>query len=197
MARDARRGSQPARRGFPRAEAAIDAREAALFRGSWIGDYNDAYSFLQILKGGFGINLPRYESAAYDAALEAAGAAAGGPDARLLASAERQLLDDVPLIPLYFYVSKHLVAPRVHGWYDNVMNVTYSKDLTLQRGRDRPALQEIGAARRVPTPAGARRCPGMCPRTHRRSRPPRLQRITTLKSAIYANRPTWHDGCNS
>ena len=46
--------------------------------------------------------------------------------------AERQLLADVPLIPLYFYVSKHLVAPRVHGWYDTVMNVTYSKDLSLK-----------------------------------------------------------------
>jgi oligopeptide transport system substrate-binding protein len=111
---------------------AIDAREAVLFRGSWIGDYNDAYSFLQILKGGFGINLPRYQSAAYDAALETASVASGTDRAALLAKAERQLLEDVPLIPLYFYVSKHLVAPRVHGWYANVMNVTYSKDLTLQ-----------------------------------------------------------------
>jgi oligopeptide transport system substrate-binding protein len=110
---------------------AIDARETVLFRGSWIGDYNDAYSFLQILKGGFGINLPRYESAAYDAALEAAGAASGPERAAKLAEAERRLLADVPLIPLYFYVSKHLVAPRVRGWYDNVMNVTYSKDLSL------------------------------------------------------------------
>ena len=38
----------------------------------------------------------------------------------------------MPLIPLYFYVSKHLVAPRVEGWYDNVMNVTYTKDLSLK-----------------------------------------------------------------
>ena len=51
--------------------------------------------------------------------------------ATYLAAAERQLLADVPLIPLYFYVSKHLVAPRVSGWYDNVMNVTYSKDLSV------------------------------------------------------------------
>ena len=50
-------------------KAAIDAREAPLFRGSWIGDYNDAYSFLQVLKGGFGINLPRYASDPYDVAL--------------------------------------------------------------------------------------------------------------------------------
>jgi oligopeptide transport system substrate-binding protein len=112
-------------------KAAIDAREAPLFRGSWIGDYNDAYSFLQVLKGGFGINLPRYASDSYDVAL--AMAATSSPDKRgtWLAVAERQVLEDVPLIPLYFYVSKHLVAPRVNGWYDNVMNVTYSKDLSL------------------------------------------------------------------
>lgn len=112
-------------------KAAIDAREAALFRASWIGDYNDAYSFLQLLKGGFGINLPRYASAKFDQLLAAAQGASGEERAALLAAAERQLLEDAPLIPLYFYVSKHLVAPRVSGWYDNVMNVTYSKDLSI------------------------------------------------------------------
>ena len=113
-------------------KAAIDAREAPLFRGSWIGDYNDAYSFLQVLKGGFGINLPRYASDPYDVALAMAVVSTGDKRATYLAAAERQLLTDVPMIPLYFYVSKHLVAPRVTGWYDNVMNVTYSKDLSLK-----------------------------------------------------------------
>ena len=112
----------------------IDSREVEVFRGSWIADYNDAYSFLQVLRSGFGINLPRYSSAAYDGLLDEA-SSAGSAAARqaLLGEAERQLLRDVPLIPLYFYVSKHLVAPRVQGWYDNVMNVTYSKDLSLSR----------------------------------------------------------------
>jgi oligopeptide transport system substrate-binding protein len=117
-------------------KAAIDAREAPLFRGSWIGDYNDAYSFLQVLKGGFGINLPRYASDPYDVALAMAATAGADQRAAWLATAERQLLEDVPLIPLYFYVSKHLVAPRVTGWYDNVMNVTYSKDLSLARAEE-------------------------------------------------------------
>ena len=44
---------------------------------------------------------------------------------------ERTALADHPLIPLYFYVNKHLVKPEVHGWYDNVMNVLYSQDLEL------------------------------------------------------------------
>ncbi|HEU4516905.1 MAG TPA: peptide ABC transporter substrate-binding protein [Steroidobacteraceae bacterium] len=117
-------------------KAAIDAREAPLYRGSWIGDYNDAYSFLQVLKGGFGINLPRYASDPYDVALAMAAVAQGGERATYLAAAERQLLADVPLIPLYFYVSKHLVAPRVEGWYDNVMNVTYSKDLAVRATKE-------------------------------------------------------------
>jgi ABC-type oligopeptide transport system substrate-binding subunit len=112
-------------------KAAIDAREAALFRGSWLGDYNDAYSFLQVLKGGFGINLPRYASRDYDRLLASASTTRGAERAEILAAAERQLLEDVPLIPIYFYVSKHLVAPRVRGWYGNVMNVTYSRDLAL------------------------------------------------------------------
>ncbi len=50
----------------------------------------------------------------------------------LLQSAERVMLRDHPLIPLYFYVNKHLVKPQVQGWYDNVMNVVYSRDLSLR-----------------------------------------------------------------
>jgi oligopeptide transport system substrate-binding protein len=106
--------------------------EAEVFQSSWIGDYNDAWTFAEVLGGDFGINLPHYRSAAYDAWLARASAAVDPQQRRAaLESAERQLLADVPVVPLYFYVSKHLVAPRLRGWYDNVMNVVYSKDLAL------------------------------------------------------------------
>lgn len=110
----------------------IDSRQAVAFRGSWIADYNDTYSFLQVLRGGFGINLARYESAEYDKLLDVAGLATDPIErGATFAAAERRMLEDVPVVPLFFYVSKHLVAGRVQGWYDNVMNVTYSKDLSL------------------------------------------------------------------
>jgi oligopeptide transport system substrate-binding protein len=48
-----------------------------------------------------------------------------------LEAAETLMLADHPLIPLYFYVNKHLVKPEVRGWYDNVMNVVYSQDLSV------------------------------------------------------------------
>ncbi len=112
--------------------ADVDRGDVEVFRFGWNGDYNDPYTFAQYLKSDFGINLPRYRSGEYDTLLERA-AATIDPAARmaLLADAERRMLADTPLMPLYFYVNKHLVSPRVSGWYDNVMNVVYSQDLAL------------------------------------------------------------------
>jgi oligopeptide transport system substrate-binding protein len=107
--------------------------DVEMFRSSWVGDYNDAYTFAQYLKSDFGVNLPHYSNPAYDALLaEAQSQLDAGARRALLEQAERLMLRDTPLIPLYFYVDKHLVKPEVLGWYDNVMNVTYSKDLGLR-----------------------------------------------------------------
>ncbi len=103
---------------------------AQVFRASWLADYDDAYSFLQVLQSGFGINLPHYASARYDELLENAANQLDPARRRgMLQDAERAMLDDQPLIPLYFYVSKHLVSRHVTGWRGNVMNVVYSKQL--------------------------------------------------------------------
>jgi oligopeptide transport system substrate-binding protein len=110
----------------------IDRGDVEMFRSSWAGDYNDAYTFAQYLKSDFGLNLPRYRGAAYDTLLARAAAEVdSGRRRSLLEEAERVMLADDPLIPLYFYVSKHLVQPQVSGWYGNVMNVTYSRELGL------------------------------------------------------------------
>lgn len=112
----------------------IDRGDVDMFRSSWLGDYNDAYTFAQYLKSDFGINLPRYGSAEYDRLLTAAAAEPDVAKRRtLLEEAERVALKDHPLIPLYFYVNKHLVKPEVQGWYDNVMNSVYARDLSLTK----------------------------------------------------------------
>jgi len=110
----------------------IDRGDVEMFRSSWTGDYNDAYTFAQYLKSDFGVNLPHYSSAEYDALVTRAAAETdAGRREALLEEAERVALRDHPLIPLYFYVNKHLVKPEVLGWYDNVMNMVYSRDLAL------------------------------------------------------------------
>jgi len=110
----------------------IDRGDVEMFSSSWTGDYNDAYTFAQYLKSDFGVNLPHYSSAEYDALVTRAAAETdAGRREALLEEAERVALREHPLIPLYFYVNKHLVKPEVLGWYDNVMNVVYSRDLAL------------------------------------------------------------------
>jgi oligopeptide transport system substrate-binding protein len=110
----------------------INRGKLAMFRSSWLADYNDAYGFLQAFDSKSGVNLTHYHNPAYDALLAKA---QSEPDPNMrkldLEQAERLMLQDQPTIPLYFYVNKHLVKPQVKGWYDDPLNVVYSKDLSL------------------------------------------------------------------
>jgi len=112
---------------------AIRARtDVQVFRASWIGDYNDAWSFLQLGQSKFGINLTGYSNEEFDSLLAQA---ATEPDAlrrrALLQKAESIFLADNAVMPLYFYVSKHLISDEVGGFGNNVLNVQYSKDMWL------------------------------------------------------------------
>ena len=113
----------------------IQRKDTQVFRSSWVGDYDDPWTFLQLLRSGFGINLTGYSNPRYDALLAEATRQPDPARRRaLLEEAERVMLADTPVLPLYFYVNKHLVKPYVRGWTDNVMNVQYSKDLRLAPG---------------------------------------------------------------
>jgi len=103
-----------------------------VFRLNWSGDYNDAHTFLTTLESDNPSNLTAYQSTEYDS-LMARAAAQTDLDRRkvLLAEAEELMLDDHPLIPLYFYVNKSMVSKRVEGWGDNVLNYHYSQHLGL------------------------------------------------------------------
>jgi oligopeptide transport system substrate-binding protein len=111
----------------------IQARkDTQVFRSSWVGDFNDAYTFAQLLESRFGLNLSGYSNPRYDSLLaEAVRQADPALRRAALEEAERVMLADHPVLPLYFYVNKHLIKPWVQGWTDNVMNVVYSKDIHL------------------------------------------------------------------
>ncbi len=104
-----------------------------VFRTSWVGDYNDALTFLQIFHGQSGLNFYGYSNPDYDALLDRASVEPNEQQRRvLLQQAEALMLKDHPVIPIYYYVSKHLVKPYVKGWQDNIMNYHDSKHLSLR-----------------------------------------------------------------
>ena len=51
----------------------------------------------------------------------------------LMQQAEKLLLDEHGLIPLYFYTRPLMVAKHVQGWQDNVMNYHPTRFLSVQR----------------------------------------------------------------
>lgn len=114
--------------------ANMRAREVTqVFRSSWSGEYPDAHTFLSIQESADASNLTGFSSAEYDGLMQRA-AAQTDPDARrrLLEQAERALLAEHPLIPLYYYVSKYLVSRDIEGWQDTILDHHYSHHLSFR-----------------------------------------------------------------
>lgn len=103
-----------------------------VFRGGWIADYADATSFLDLFSSGSSLNNTFYRRIRFDELLEAAKSLSGEARLGRLREAEAQLMQDMPAIPLYYYVSRHLVSPAIAGYEDNVRDVHLSRYLKLK-----------------------------------------------------------------
>ncbi len=124
-------------------------------RRSWIGDYLDPSTFLDIMRGGDGNNRTGWADARYDRLLSAA---ADEPDPAqrlaLLARAEALLLADGPVVPVYHYFSVELVKPYVRGIWSNALDTHPLEDIWIDHGWRRPG--PAGEARAHAGRAGAR-----------------------------------------
>ena len=100
----------------------------------WAADYNDAASFLYLLRStSVASNYSRYRNEIYDILLKRAETEADPTMRReLLRQAEALAMDDQPILPLAVGVSKHLVAPYVRGWLDNAVDVHLSRHLFIR-----------------------------------------------------------------
>ncbi|MES2490866.1 MAG: peptide ABC transporter substrate-binding protein [Pseudomonadota bacterium] len=102
------------------------------FRSGWIGDFNDPYTFSELLYSQNGRNDMGYVNANYDSLLEqAAHEIDAATRMQYLEQAERLMLEDQPMIPLYFYVNKRLAKPYVVGWQGNIMDHHYTKNMKI------------------------------------------------------------------
>ena len=106
-----------------------------VFRAGWIGDYDDPYTFLELLYSKFGLNGSGYANLEYDALLDQAAKLPGGEQRQqLMRDAETILLTDQPVIPIYYYTSKSLIKPYIKGFVGNAQGHYYSKDITIEPG---------------------------------------------------------------
>jgi oligopeptide transport system substrate-binding protein len=126
-------------------EVAIAQREArthlaALASGDYaiafmtaIPDYDGASDLFTQLTGGHPLNYPHWRNAEFDRLVAAAGELSD-PGARNAAyqQAEKLLLGEMPVIPLYFNAQNFLVSPRVHGWQADRLWTRFYHDLSVE-----------------------------------------------------------------
>ncbi len=103
-----------------------------VFRAGWIGDYNDPYTFLELMHSKHGINDSAYNNPEYDQLLSDISLEADPAKRRaLMEKAEAIMLADHPIMPIYTYASKKMIKPYVAGYEANILDHHYSKDLKI------------------------------------------------------------------
>jgi len=97
-------------------------------RGAWCGDYNEASTFLDLLRAESGYNDGKYNNPEVDRLMEEAKTSAD-PNVQYTAI-EQILADEMPVIPVYFYTTNFMLNEQTKGWpYNNIEQNWYARDL--------------------------------------------------------------------
>ena len=102
-------------------------------RAQWYAEDRDAASFLELLQSRATVlNVSGWHDSEFDRLTEIAERTADlSRRATLMREAELRAMRSQPIAPLYYYVSRRLIAPRVHGWVDNPRGVNANRYLSL------------------------------------------------------------------
>jgi oligopeptide transport system substrate-binding protein len=101
----------------------------------WSADYNDAQDFLfQFQTSTKQENFARFSNPDYDRLMDEASVTSDqGKRAQLLERAEKILLQELPVLPIFLRTSRNLVSTQVKGWDHNPLDVVYVKNLSLEK----------------------------------------------------------------
>ncbi len=111
-----------------------DKKEFQVARAAWIGDYADPMTFLTLFLSDAGeANDAGYNNAEYDRLVKES-AAIADPAARMaqLHQAEQIFIDDLPIIPIYHYTTKHMVSTKVKGWEFNILDFHLGRYISVE-----------------------------------------------------------------
>lgn len=100
--------------------------QALFFRGSWIADYPDAENYLSVFysKNPAPPNYTRYHNAAYDVLYEKAIAERNDSlRYELYRQMDQLVMDDAPVVPLWYDMAIHLVHTDVKDFVPNSLNL--------------------------------------------------------------------------
>lgn len=129
-----------------------------IMRRGWIADYTDPMTFIELMaswsdNNNTGWNNPEYDGLVRKALAEADAA----KRAELLRQAEKILVDELPILPLYFYVGQNAWKETVKGMHPSLLDVhplhevyVEGKDELVINNGTEPQTLDPGLARGQP-----------------------------------------------
>jgi ABC-type transport system substrate-binding protein len=108
---------------------------ALFFRGSWIADYPDAENYLSVFysKNPAPPNYTRYQNPAFDVLFEKAmGETNDSIRYELYRRADQVMINDAPVVPLWYDEIVHFVQPNVKGFAPNGLNLLELRQVKMQ-----------------------------------------------------------------
>ena len=102
----------------------IRAGDFTLAHQTWVGDFADPLTFLQMWMRSSNLNDAGYFNRQYDRTVTRALRTAGSDRLPALASAEEMLLEAAVILPISHMVAFNLVSSgRLDGWYPNALDI--------------------------------------------------------------------------
>lgn len=111
---------------------ALQNNDFEIGRAGWLMDYNDAINMLELLRSDVLYNYGRFNNPEFDALLrQSATITDQAARAEVLRQAEEIAMANTAALPIYYYVSKNVVSPRVHGFVDNAKDIHRTRWLSI------------------------------------------------------------------
>jgi oligopeptide transport system substrate-binding protein len=103
-------------------------------RAAWVADYNDPQNFLYLLETRTGPNnYGRYSDPEFDRLMVVQAESRDQAERmRSMHEAEKIAIEADAWIPIYYYVSKALVSPKLQGYVDNTKHTHRSRWMSLE-----------------------------------------------------------------
>jgi peptide/nickel transport system substrate-binding protein len=112
--------------------------QALFFRGSWIADYPDAENYMAMFysKNPAPPNYTRYKNPAFDVLYEKALLEENDSlRYHLYREMDQLVINDAPVIPLWYDMAIHLIQPNIQGFYPNALNLLELRRTRIVNGK--------------------------------------------------------------
>jgi peptide/nickel transport system substrate-binding protein/oligopeptide transport system substrate-binding protein len=108
---------------------------------TWIGDFADPYTFLQMWRRDSNLNDAKYNDDDYEGLIEESMAAEGEERWKLLAEAEELLLERGSVLPISFSPALNIIdTDEIDGWFPNALNIHPFKYLSFKAFKPLPGV---------------------------------------------------------